>query len=35
MGWLGWAALIMIGVNVVLFGALFVCSEVEDRRKRK
>jgi len=35
MGWMGWALLILIGLNVVLFGILFIASEIEDRRRRR
>lgn len=35
MDWIGWALLILIGMNVVFFGTLFVLSEIEDRRKKR
>jgi hypothetical protein len=35
MSWIGWAAIIIIGLNVLFFGTLAVMSFVEDRRLKK
>ena len=35
MGWLGWAVLVLVGLNIVFFGVLYVVSEFNDRRDKK